>query len=98
MEPGDICLADLNEERRRHVLVLSVGRFERVSERVIVAPQVFEQPEEVPLPWRIEVDGMVFAVDLLRSMPLTRVLDRVGRAPQSAMARAAIAVHHILLP
>lgn len=96
MEPGDIHLADLNEERRRHVLVLSVGRFQRASERVIVAPQIFDEPDVVPMPWRIEVDGMVFAVDLLRSMPVARVLKRTGRAPQSAMIRATTALRHIL--
>jgi mRNA-degrading endonuclease toxin of MazEF toxin-antitoxin module len=96
MEPGDIHLADLNEEQRRHVLVLSVGRFNLAADRVIVAPQLFGPPDEVPLPWRVEVDGKVFAVDLLRSMPTSRLLERVDRAPQPLVAQAQRVLRHIL--
>ena len=39
-EAGDIYLADLDEERRRRVLVVSNARFNRAAERVLVAPEL----------------------------------------------------------
>jgi len=95
MEPGDIHLADLNEERRRHVLVVSAVRFNRATARVLVAPEVLGPPDEVPFPWRVEIEGMVFAVDLLRSLPATRLLDRTGRAAPAAMAQVQRVLRHI---
>ena len=83
---GDIHLADLNEERRRHVLVISNSRFERVSGRVLVAPEIIGEPDEIPFPWRVQVDDAVYAVDLVRSLPAARLLDRTDRAAATAMA------------
>lgn len=94
-EAGDIYLADLNEERRRRVLVLSSRRFAQLSRRVLVAPEVLGASDEVPFPWRIEVDGAVFAVDLLRSVPADRLLEQTGRAPAAAVQRARQALHTI---
>lgn len=94
-DAGDIHLADLNEERRRRVLVLSSRRFAQLSDRVLVAPEVLGAPDEVPFPWRIEVDGVVFAVDLLRSLSADRLLERAGRAPADAVRRARQALHAI---
>lgn len=85
---GDIHIADLNEERRRRVLVVSIDRFHRASGRVLVAPEIVGEPDEVPFPWRIQVDEVVYAVDLLRSLPIDRLLERVDRAPSGAMTRA----------
>jgi len=85
IEAGDIHLADLNEERRRQVLVVSNLRFNRLSGRVLVAPEIRGEPDAVPFPWRVEVAGAVFAVDLLRSLPADRLLERTGRAPGAAM-------------
>ena len=48
IEAGDVHLADLNEERRRHVLVVSNGRFNRLSGRALVAPEITGDPDEVP--------------------------------------------------
>lgn len=84
-DAGDVHLADLNEERRRHVLVVSNRRFHELSGRALVAPELFGPPEEIPFPWRVEVDGLVFGIDLLRSVPVDRLLDRTGRAPAAAM-------------
>ena len=83
---GDIHLADLNEERRRQVLVISNDRFHRVSGRVLVAPEINGEPDEVPFPWRVQIDDTVYAVDLVRSLPANRLLDRTDRAPADAMA------------
>jgi mRNA-degrading endonuclease toxin of MazEF toxin-antitoxin module len=69
IEAGDIHLADDNQEQRLPVLVVSNSRFTRLSGRAIVAPAVPGKPDEVPFPWRIEAEGHVFAIDLLRSIP-----------------------------
>ncbi len=94
-DAGDIHLADLNEERRRHVLVVSNRRFHQLSDRVLVAPELRGDPDDVAFPWRVEVDGRVFAVDLLRSLPAVRLLDRTDRAPAATMAAVRRAVHAI---
>lgn len=95
-EAGDIYLADLNEERRRRVLVVSNARFNRLAGRVIVAPEVTAEPDEVQFPWRIECDAEVFATDLLRSVPVERLLERVSRAPYAVMTRTRRAIAHII--
>ncbi len=82
---GDIFLADLNEALRRRVLVISTERFHRVSGRALVAPEVFGEPDEVPFPWRVPVEGAVYAVDLARSLPIDRLLERTDRATAAAM-------------
>jgi mRNA-degrading endonuclease toxin of MazEF toxin-antitoxin module len=86
MHAGDIHLADLNEELRRRVLVISNERFHRASGRALVAPEITGQPDDVPFPWRVPVDDGVYAVDLTRSIPVGRLLDRTDRAPAAAMA------------
>lgn len=88
MDAGDIHLADLNEERRRPVLVLSNRRFHHLSGRAVVAPGIATDPDEVPFPWRIPVDDVVYAVDLVRSIPIERLLDRTDRAPAPAVEAA----------
>jgi mRNA-degrading endonuclease toxin of MazEF toxin-antitoxin module len=82
---GDIYLADLNEEIRRRVLVVSNERFHRAADRVLVAPQVNDEAVVVPFPWRIQIDDQTFALDLVRSISAARLLDRVDRAPAAAM-------------
>lgn len=86
-DAGDIHLADLNVERRRHVLVVSNRRFNRLSERVLVVPEITGPPADLAFPWWVEADGVVFAVDLIRSIPGDRLLDRTGRAPASVMGQ-----------
>jgi mRNA-degrading endonuclease toxin of MazEF toxin-antitoxin module len=85
---GDIHLADLRDERRWVVLVLSNDRFHRMSERVLVAPGIDVDDDEVLPPWNIRVDGDVFALDLLRSIPTARLLRRTGRASSVDLERA----------
>lgn len=97
IDAGDIHLADLNEERRR-VLVISTARFHRISSRVLVAPEIIGEPDAVPFPWRIQVDDGVYAVDLIRSLPVQRLLDRVGRAPIAAMTVAHRALLNLTSP
>jgi mRNA-degrading endonuclease toxin of MazEF toxin-antitoxin module len=96
IEAGDIHLADVNQEQRRHVLVVSSGRFNRLSGRAIVAPAIPGEPDEVPFPWRVEAEGMVFALDLLRSIPTERLLERVGRVTPGVAASVQRVTRHIL--
>jgi mRNA-degrading endonuclease toxin of MazEF toxin-antitoxin module len=75
---------------------VSSGKFTRLSGRVIVAPAVPGEPDEVPFPWRIDAEGHVFAVDLLRSIPADRLLERVGRVTPSVAASVQRGTRHIL--
>ena len=95
IEAGDIYLADLHEERRQRVLVVSNARFNRSADRVLVAPELWGEPDEVPFPWRVLLDDAVFAVDLLRSLPVDRLLDRTDRAPHATMMIVRCAVLNI---
>ena len=81
IDAGDIYLADLNEDLRLRVLVVSNERFHRLAGRVLVAPELPLLPDDVAFPWRVTVDDTTFAVDLLRSVPAERLLERVNRAP-----------------
>ena len=83
---GDIHFADLNEERRRRVLVISNSRFHPASGRALVAPEIIGGPAEVPFPWHVRVDDGGYAVDLARSLAIDRLLDRTDRGPSEAMA------------
>ena len=86
IDAGDIFLADLNEALRRRVLVISTERFHRASGRTLVAPEIFGDPDEVPFPWRVQIEDGVYAVDLARSVPIDRLLDRTDRATAATMA------------
>ena len=70
------------------MLVLSNDRFHRMSERVLVAPAIEVDGDEVLAPWNIIVEGDVFALDLLRSIPAARLLQRTGRASSVDLERA----------
>jgi len=96
IEAGDIHVADLHLERRLPVLVVSTAKFTRLSGRAIVAPAVPGEPDEVPFPWRIGAEGHVFAIDLLRSIPADRLLDRVGRVTPAVAASVQRVARHIL--
>ena len=85
IDAGDIFLADLNEDVRRHVLVISTERFHRLSGRALVAAELFGEPDEVPFPWRVPIEDRVYAVDLMRSLPLDRLVERTDRATAATM-------------
>jgi mRNA-degrading endonuclease toxin of MazEF toxin-antitoxin module len=95
IEAGDIHVADLNNERRCRVLVLSNSRFHRMCDRVLVAPEVAVEPGEVLFPWRVQIDDAVYAVDLTRGLHVDRLLERTDRAPAAAMAAARRALLNI---
>jgi mRNA-degrading endonuclease toxin of MazEF toxin-antitoxin module len=92
---GDIHLADLHGERRWTVLVMTNDRFHRVSERVLVAPAIAVDDDEVVPPWVIRIGDEAFALDLLRSIPSSRLLERIGRASTVDLQRAQAALHQI---
>lgn len=92
---GDIHLADLNEERRRRVLVASNARFNRATGRVVVIPEVFGEPDDIPFPWRVRVADAIFAVDLLRTTSIERLLQRTGHAALVEMLQIRRAILHI---
>lgn len=92
---GDVHLADLNEELRRRVLVISDERFHRLAQRVIVVPEIFVPLDDVLDPWRIRMLDGVFAVDLVRGLPISRLLERVDRAPADGLAAARRALRAI---
>lgn len=95
IDGGDIFRADLHSERRQHVLVLSTARFHQFTGRALVAPEIDLAPLDDEMPWRIVVAGRLFAVDLLRSVPIDALLERVDRAPASTMIAARRAVRAI---
>jgi mRNA-degrading endonuclease toxin of MazEF toxin-antitoxin module len=95
IDTGDIYLADRNDERRSRVLVISSDRFHRASSRALVAPEILGGPDEVPFPWRVQIEGQVCAVDLIRSLPVDRLLDRVDRASAAKMAEGRRALLNI---
>ncbi len=92
---GDIHLADLNEERRRRVLIASASKFNRMAGRVVVIPEVLGEADQIPFPWRIEIDDTVFAVDMLRTLAVDRLLERTGRASHETMSRVRGAIRQI---
>lgn len=95
IDAGDIHLADLNEDQRRRVLVISTDRFHRLAGRVLVAPELPGPADDVSFPWRVTVDDSVFAVDLLRSLTIERLLDRVDRAPAGVVHQVAQVLRQI---
>ncbi len=95
IETGDIYIADLNDEVRRRVLVISNARFNTLSNRVLVAPECPIDPDAVQFPWMVPIDGAVYAVNLLRSLSADRLLDRISRAPADAMRSVRQALLHI---
>ena len=57
-DAGDIYLADVNDEVRRQVLVVSNSRFHDLAGRAFVLPVASPRP----YPWRIEHDSVVYAL------------------------------------
>ena len=95
IDVGDIHLADLGHERRIAVLVVANGKFTQLSARAIVAPAIAGDADEVPFPWRIEADGHVFAIDLLRSIPTERLLEHIGRVTPAVAASVQRVIRHL---
>lgn len=95
IEPGDLYVAHLNEDRHRQVLVASPSRFNRLAGRALVVPEVFGGPDEVAFPWRVESEGRVFAVDHVRTLAVERLVERAGRAPSATLDRVRRVLHQL---
>jgi mRNA-degrading endonuclease toxin of MazEF toxin-antitoxin module len=95
MDAGDIYLADLNDEINHRVLIVSSRQFHRLASRAIVVPELRLPPDDVPSPWRIDVDGTVFAVDMLRSVPVDRLVERVDRCTADTLVTLRRVLRHI---
>jgi len=61
----------------------------------LVAPELALLPGDVTFPWRVTVDDTTFAVDLLRSVPAERLLERVDRAPAGVVKQVEQVLRHI---
>lgn len=92
---GDIHLADLRGGLRWAVLVVSNDRFHRMSDRVLVAPNIDVEDDELVPPWVVRVGADAFALDLLRSIPASRLLERIGRASSVDVQQARRAIRQI---
>jgi hypothetical protein len=46
-------------------------------------------------PWVVPAGDDAFALHLLRSLPMSRLLDRIGRASSTELQRAQRALRHI---
>lgn len=90
-DAGDIYLADVNDEVRRQVLVISNSRFHELAGRAFVLPAATARP----YPWRIEDGDAIYAADLLQTISTNRLLEHRGRAPQSVVRQARQAIRHI---
>jgi len=90
-DTGDIYIADVNDEVRRQVLVVSNSRFHDLAGRAYVLPIASARP----FPWRIEHDDQVYAADLLQTIATDRLLELAGRVPQAVIRRARVAIRHI---
>lgn len=92
---GEIWLADRAEKTRRLVFVISGPRFHRLAERAIVAPVLSEVPTP-RRPWHIPLtEDRAVAVNQLATMPIDRLLERVGWAGSEALRNAQRAMRAI---
>ena len=92
---GEIWLADRGDERRRHVFVISDDRFQRLAERAIVAPILEVRPDPAG-PWHIPLEERTIAVNLQTTLPLERLLERVGRAGSETLRQVRHAARAIV--
>ncbi len=87
MDPGSVYVADVGQERRIRVVVLSNGRYNRHAARVVVVPQFDGPPDGVPSPWRVSDGDRVYAVDFVLSLATERLLEVDGHVSASTLRR-----------
>lgn len=90
-DSGDVFLADVNDEQRHLVLVVSSRRFHELSGRAYVLPAASSRP----FPWRIEHGDTTFAADLLQTLPTGRLFEHTDRASQVIVRKAQTAIRLI---
>lgn len=95
-QQGDAWLADLGDEVRQPVFIVSDERFHRLASRAIVAPLVRVDPDEVSTPWRVPFGDKVIALDYLRTIPTGRLLELVERPPAHTLQRVRRALRSVV--
>jgi mRNA-degrading endonuclease toxin of MazEF toxin-antitoxin module len=93
--PGEIWTADLSDEVRRPVLVVSDRRLHQSARRAFVAPVVSERPSRHP--WFVDIgDGRCIALQHLRSVHVDRLLAVDHRLDVVAFGRIRVALRQLV--
>ena len=92
---GEVWVADLGDETRRRVLVLSDARLHQIAQRAIVAPMSTEAPNGAP--WFVDTGHDEHVnVHLIRSIPVARLLERARVIDHRAMIEIRSVLTHLL--
>jgi len=92
---GEVWIADLGEEIRRRVLVLSDARLHQIANRAVVAPMSTKVPDSAP--WFVDAGDDEYAnVHLIRSVPVARLLERARVIDHRAMVEIRSVLTHLL--
>ncbi|MDA0203050.1 MAG: type II toxin-antitoxin system PemK/MazF family toxin [Actinomycetota bacterium] len=92
---GEVWIADLGEEIRRRVLVLSDARLHQIANRAVVAPMSTKVPDSAP--WFVDAGDDEYAnVHLIRSIPVARLLERARVIDHRAMVEIRSVLTHLL--
>jgi len=92
---GEVWIADLGEEIRRRVLVLSDARLHQIANRAVVAPMSTKVPDSAP--WFVDAGDDEYAnVHLIRSIPVARLLERARVIDHRAMVEIRSVITHLL--
>lgn len=92
---GEVWIADLGEEIRRRVLVLSDARLHQIANRAVVAPMSTKVPDSAP--WFVDAGDDEYAnVHLIRSIPVARLLERARVIDHRAMVEIRTVLTHLL--
>lgn len=92
---GEVWIADLGEEIRRRVLVLSDARLHQIANRAVVAPMSTKVPDSAP--WFVDAGDDEYAnVHLIRSLPVARLLERARVIDHRAMVEIRSVLTHLL--
>jgi hypothetical protein len=79
-----LCLADVGENRRRRVLVVSGPRFGATAGRAVIVPEIGISPDLPLSPWRVPFEETAaLAVDRLTTVPTDVLHQQVGDLPIS---------------
>ena len=91
---GEVWIADLGDEIRRRVLVLSDARLHQLANRAVVAPMSTEVPDAAP--WFVDAGDDEYAnVHLIRSIPVARLLERARAVDHRAMVEIRSVLTHL---
>jgi len=89
-EPGSVWVADLGDEARTSVMVLSQSRFNGVGISVVVAPAVIGELGRTPPTWIDDGEGTLYAVEHLVTTPAERLLELLDGSGDRRRIRTAI--------